>query len=529
MYTIVETKLTMDKRRVYMNWSRRSKQNEESNQLNRTLIFYTAIGGLISLSFLSISSFLLVMILFHGFVIFMLSMTLITDFSSVLLDTADNQIIMPLPVNSRTVFMARTVHILIYILQFLLSLSIIPVIVVFFKEGILTGAALIVTTLLTGLLAVFFTWLLYLLILRFSNEEKVKEIVTYFQVLMAIIFMGGYQLMPRLADSGIFNNFHLEIYMYFIPPVWMSATVDAVNKMHFSSSDIIMAALAFIVPAVLFWALVKYLAPSFSKRLSAINTDSSAIIDRNSLMKPKRNISNQLSNVFCKTTLEKSAFKIVWKISGRDKTFRLQFYPAMGYIVIFILVFIFKKGITFENIFSSLKSSKKFLLFIYMPFLLCSSSMLLSSYYDNFQAAWVYHSAPINKPGQLVTGSLKSLFIKYFMPVFLILFIFCFGIWGYKIIDDFILGIAINFLSLLIIAVFSAHYLPWSQQPSTQQKSGKFLTLILQSIIVGALVLLHYFIIGNALLIYLVTAIAMIASWFCLERLQNLSWTKISV
>ncbi len=344
MYTIVQTKLMMDKRRVYMNWKRRSQQDEESNQLTRILLFYTLIGGAMSMALISTSSFILALVLYNGFIIFMLSMTLITDFSSVLLDTADNQIILPLPVNSKTIFMARLIHILIYIFQFLLALSIISIIAVFIKYGLLTGAAMIVTTLLTCLLSVFFTWLLYLLILRFSNEEKVKEIVTYFQIVMAIIFMGGYQILPRIVDYGVFNNFHVHGYMYFIPPVWMASAVDAVNRMHFSSTDLIMTASAILIPAILFWILIKYLAPSFSKRLSAMNVDSSASGSKDALSAEKKDLSYRLSNFCCRTTIEKSAFKMVWKISGRDKTFRLQFYPTIGYMLILIFIIIFKKG-----------------------------------------------------------------------------------------------------------------------------------------------------------------------------------------
>ncbi|MDQ2718393.1 MAG: hypothetical protein M3Z26_01340 [Bacteroidota bacterium] len=164
-----------------------------------------------------------------------------------------------------------------------------------------------------------------------------------------------------------------------------------------------------------------------------------------------------------------------------------------------------------------------------MPFLLSSGSMMISSYYDNFQASWIYHSAPVINPGQLLTGSIKSLFVKYSIPTFLILFILSFEIWGVKIINDFVLGAAINFLCLLIISIFSSHYLPFSQQQSTQQKSGRFLILMLQAIVVGALVGLHYFIIGNILLIYLATVIAVIAAWLCLKKLQNISWDQISV
>ena len=62
-------------------------------------------------------------IIVHTYIIFMMAMTLVTDFATVLLDTTDNQVILPRPVSSKTLFMARLVHILLYLLQFTIALS----------------------------------------------------------------------------------------------------------------------------------------------------------------------------------------------------------------------------------------------------------------------------------------------------------------------------------------------------------------------------------------------------------------------
>ena len=70
------------------------------------------------------------MIVFYTYIMVMISMTLITDFSSILLDTSDNTIILPRPVDSRTLFAARLTHILLYLGQLGLGLTVIPAIVV---------------------------------------------------------------------------------------------------------------------------------------------------------------------------------------------------------------------------------------------------------------------------------------------------------------------------------------------------------------------------------------------------------------
>jgi hypothetical protein len=137
---IAETKVLMDRRRVYFNWRQR-QQKESSNPLLFTLIVY-AFMGFYAGGVLFISKSLIVgAIIIHSYILFMMTMTMITDFSSVLLDTTDNQIILPRPVNSKTLFVARLVHILVYLLQFTLALAIFPVIMLFIAYGFLVGIA----------------------------------------------------------------------------------------------------------------------------------------------------------------------------------------------------------------------------------------------------------------------------------------------------------------------------------------------------------------------------------------------------
>ena len=100
LFTIVELKLLMDTRRVYMSW-KQGQQKDNKNHLTTILLLYGLFGIFMGIAVYSFPNVVTAMILFHSYVIFMMAMTLITDFSSVLLDTTDNQIILPRPVNRR--------------------------------------------------------------------------------------------------------------------------------------------------------------------------------------------------------------------------------------------------------------------------------------------------------------------------------------------------------------------------------------------------------------------------------------------
>jgi len=534
MMTIVETKLTMDKRRVYMNWKQKQQKKENANHLNSVLFFYALMGLFVGMVLLAIPSLMLGMILVHTYVLFMMAMTLITDFSTVLLDTTDNQVILPKPISSKTLFMARLVHILIYLLQFTIAIAVLPLGVAFFKYGLLAGLVMMLTVLLTVLMAVFITYLLYLLIIRFSSESKVKDIVTYFQIFMTIIFTVGFQVLPRMINlSQLTQTFELHWYSYLLPPVWMATTIEAVANLQFDALHIGMIALAFIVPIFTFWFMNRYLAPSFAKKLAAMNNgdtekrEASKII----IQQEKKPLSSLFSNLVCPSPVEKSAFQITWKMTGRDKSFKLQFYPGLAYILVFIFIFVFKSGKDVATVWHGLSSSSSFLWFFYVPMMTVSSSIMIVAFNENYLASWIYHSMPIHKPGELVSGMVKSLFTKFFMPVFILVAGFCIYIWGTEVLDDALFALANNLFCFLIFANLSDHYLPFSRQPNTQQQSGKFLKAILQLIIVAITVGLHYLLIYTKLswLLWALTPVLAVACWLLIGRLQNLKWHQISI
>lgn len=529
MYSIVETKLMMDKRRVNMQWKQK-QQKENTNHLNRTLFFYALLGAFVGFMVVAIPSLIMSMTFLHSYLIFMMAMTLITDFSSVLLDTTDNQVILPRPVSSKTLFMARLLHILIYLLQFTIALSIGPLIGIIYTYGLLTGFVFLFTALLSILLAVFLTYFLYLAMLRFANEQKIKDIITGFQIVMTILFAVGFQILPRMIDfAALSDNFNFNWYYYLLPPFWMAYTLQAIHDFNFNGQHLLMMAMAFTLPAFLFWILNKYLAPGFAKKLEAMQTDSSPTIKTNNGNLHKKTISARLSALCCQGGEEKAGFEFTWKLTGREKSFKLQFYPSMSYLLVFLVIFFMKSDKSISVMWSELAASKSYVWFIYLPMFGVSGSILIVAFNENFSASWIFHSLPVVKPGAIITGSIKSLFVKFFLPVYLLAYMFSFYVWGWGITVDFIFGFLNNSLLFLTYALVLDHYLPFSRQPSTQQQTGKVLLVFMQLIIVAVLVGLHYLLIGKPIILYSLIPFLAAACWWLLHKLRNLPWNKIAV
>jgi ABC-2 type transport system permease protein len=532
MMAIVETKLVMDQRRTIVQFRQNRLQNENSNRMQIALLVYGLMGVFVGIVVFVLPSVLIAMTVVNTYIMGMMAMTLITDFSTVLLDTTDNQVLLPKPVDGKTLFMARLIHILIYIAQFTLVLSLIPVVCLIIKYSPIVGLLSIFSIVLIVLTAVFLSYLLYLLIITFSSERKVKDIITYLQIFAIMFFTLGVQIIPRMFNlAAIEAGFHLSTATYFLPPVWMAVVIDGIHAHTFQSLHAGMLALAIVFPLLSLWLMNKYLAPAFARKLAAISVDGSPGKATDKAKRESKPLSTFFSSFTCRSSLERGAFQFTWKVTGRDKTFKLKFYPSLGYILVYVFIFVFQQNGSLKHSMATLHESNSFLWFIYTPILVASSSITIISFSDNFQSAWIYYASPLQRPGEVLSGAVKALFVKFLLPVFTIMFIACLFIWGPAIIDDFLFGLISNYLSCFILALAADHTLPFSKQPTTEQGTGNFLLMMLQLVLVAALVCIHYLIIrfGFQWLLWMLTPLLLWLAIIATRKIQKLQWNKIAV
>jgi ABC-2 type transport system permease protein len=524
---IVSTKLIMDRRRKPATL-RQNKEKEGANNMLYALIMYSILGLFMGIMIFTIPSIMVVMIVLHSYFLFMLIMTMITDFSNVLLDTSDSLIILPKPISGKTLLVARTIHIIVYLSQLILALMIFPLVFTFIKYGILVGCAVIITILLTTAVGLFTSYILYGLVLRFTSEQKIKDIISYFQIFMTIFFAVGYQVIPRLINlKQISFDYHLSWYSYLLPPVWMASLLEALHSFNFDSIHILMIILALLVPVIAGFIVKKILAPYFSQSISRLNANN----DKSSVAEKKTGIgiSEKLSKFICNNDYEKAAFSKVWKITSREKNFRLQFYPGLAYIPVFIFIVFFKDINNAGQTWRNMNQGDMFVWLLYIGIFSITGGLMIIKYSENFSAAWVYQSAPITKPGEIISGTMKALLVKFFVPVYIIMAACTFFVWGIKVWDDVLLAFFSNILIFYIIALLSEHYLPFSQQQTAKDQAGRFVRVMLQMILITVLVGIHYIAIKLGWLVLALIPVIIIGLYFSMHRIKKLSWNEIKM
>ena len=106
---------------------------------------------------------------------------------------------------------------------------------------------------------------------------------------------------------------------------------------------------------------------------------------------------------------------------------------------------------------------------------------------------------------------------------------FCVYVWGVAVVDDFVFGLFDNILCFLLLSVLTDRYLPFSRQPSTQATTGRLVRTILQFVLIGLLVALHYVLTNHAWIMYALLPLVIGACVLLTRGLQRTPWNKIAI
>jgi ABC-2 type transport system permease protein len=481
---ILNTKLTADFRRtpsIYKT-SGKSKQRTFATQL----IVFVFLGLFISFGFFSIHDLLLNFTIAFTVFMVMIATALISEFTSVLFDPQDNLILLVRPISNRTLLLSRLLHIQFYVLYIALALSAAPAVVTFFKYGFLTSVFFISGTILSTWISLLITTLFYLSVSKVVSGERFKDIINYVQILLAIIVMGGYQFLPRMAEIKAFENYSMPIHewTYLLPPAWLAAWVQLSVPAGVTTKIILLS-----VPAIVFAIgggilVTKFLSGGFINILIQLS-EGEASTKKENLSKTRR--TNDLYRFFCISEYEKTGWKIIMSITSRDRKFKQAVYPVYGFMLVMIFAMLRPNFSDLSGWFQQLKMSDRYLMFLFFGFF-TNTSITQMRYTDTPEASWVYRALPITSPGHILSGAIKAMLIKFFIPVYSVLILSVTLIWGIHTLPLMLLGGIMIIITTLITIKIQNTSLPFTQPREMQQKGVNFLRAMLGFIIMGVVI-----------------------------------------
>ncbi|MEQ1624831.1 MAG: hypothetical protein ABL870_09080, partial [Sediminibacterium sp.] len=273
--SILKIKLAMDDRRASSFQQTRAQKNKKPIKLATlgTMLLTLMMGAFFLFSFFIGNDDVTKGTIYFSMYIFMLASTLISDFTSVLIDVRDNMIILPKPVSDKTFLLSRLLHIVIHISKLILPMTLPAMILIGTARGIGGVSSFAFLVLLATLFTIFLINALYIFILRVTTPERFKTIISYFQIFIAIAFYASYQLVPRLINKVALENYRVgdSIFIWLAPPYWFANAWNLLNNADFGIGAMISMLLSITVPIASIWVVIKYFAPNFNRKLSMIS------------------------------------------------------------------------------------------------------------------------------------------------------------------------------------------------------------------------------------------------------------------
>jgi hypothetical protein len=533
---ILSVKLLMDDRRpASIQYAQKKKTSKPVSGATWGTIIASAFLGLIFIfAFYVTDHSFTQFTIYFSFYIFILAATLITDFTSVLIDIRDNYIILPKPVSDQTVLLSRLLHIAIHCTKVILPLTLSGLITVGIKYGLIATLALFFLFLPATLFTIFLINAVYVLVLKLTTPEKFKNFIASFQIIFSIGIYASYQLVPRLMGSAFLDRYTIpkNLSSLLIPPCWFAGAWQFLTSpsgdLYFISTFII----SIIMPILSILIVIKYFAPSFNRKLAMISgSEQITIIKKSKKSYRPHAWVYRLASWVTKTRVEKAGFLQTWFITGRSRDFKMRIYPGFGYLVVFLFLSVFRtKKSHYTNI--DLNNTGSIILILSLIYFISFAIIqVLSqlSFSDKYKASWIYYTTPITTPGELISGSVKAAICKFYLPMALVISLAGVIFIGPSIIPNLLLGMSNQLLISFVIAYIGYREFPFSHIESTKRKGTTFIRGLVSMLIPFLLAYVHFLIFKFTVPILILLALSIIANWLIAGSIAQRSWKYFTI
>lgn len=418
---------------------------------------------------------------------FLLAVFLINDFSSILFDTKDQYIILPKPVSDSTFTAARILHMAVKLLNVAFAVSLPLLIYSGFEYGVLAVVALMFSLFLACLVALFAVSLFYLLALRWLPLSQIKKAIAYIQILLSLLVLAGYMVVPRLLKVDVLQSLTIaeEWWLWLLPAVWpvgwFELAVGGINSL-----TLVLLFLSLLFPVLAMFFVRFFLARGFIDKIFALGQ---AEVNVHEKKRTKGKWGKYLARILTKKGPEEAAFLHVWYVTGRSQKLKMQLYPTLVYVPLYFVFVFFMRGEegTLAERYVILMETGRYIVIFYLASISLFGVLQLITRSEAYKAAWLYYVAPIKKDGEVISGALKAVIIKYylsFMFLFAVVSVFMFGI---SVVNDVLLAASLGLILTIVLALFAIRDYPFSlPEKATNNRS------LLTGLVAGFMFLLAF-------------------------------------
>lgn len=322
--------------------------------------------------------------------IFLFFAGIVIDFTEVLIDTRDRDILLYKPVGEREINLARLISLIIYVVKLALIMFG-PALLVTILKRPQEVPILLVEVVMLSVSLVMFEYIFYYILFKIFKNLNIKSIITTVQVLIFVVLMIGFQVFGHIVDKEMaIKIFSSEAFKYLFIPMWFTGPFELLYG-NFETINIIYTALL-----IIFFIGLIAINTAISKDFEEILSKKDKVI-----INKKSSFLQRLTNkFFAKNDMEKAGVNMVFWMKGSDEKLKFQLGSLSLMIVVYPLIFyfaIFKKG-SDPMAETALKDHARFVTLInYMSAMMAMSIWQILNYATNYKASIIH----------LITGNLR--------------------------------------------------------------------------------------------------------------------------
>ena len=489
---MLRLKLIMDSRRVSPALQNNGKKigKEPKRSMILTCLVYMGLGIFIASMQVMPNMFGANTISF-AMLIFMLFSVYISEYSAVLLDTTEKSFYGALPIGKNEISTAKNIHIAYYIGTIAASMMLPSVVVGFISKGILYGLAFTLVSIVIVVVCLHLAGVIYYLLLKVFSGEKLKDILSGFQIFMTIAIILSYQIVPRVVSIAGFSKGQITFSpVYFLlPSAWFSAILESLFGAGGEWYIYVLAGIT--VPAVILLEVLykKKVMPEFEGELDKLTETAK----ENKSLSP---FSKLMCKLLSKDEQENAFMKLVLIQVSRNRDMKLKLYPQLANVFILPIIMVLpqitgEKG--FTGFIENLRQGRWGLALLYFTGLTSASIYMIIGQTENPESIMFYQILPIENLSKCIRAGIKVVLFRYLTPIFVALSALLLGVYGFGVIPDLVIAyLSFIFVTGFIIRI-SAWVLPFSYESDAASAGNNLLMFFISLFVFAVLGWIHIF------------------------------------
>jgi hypothetical protein len=400
-----------------------------------------------------------------------IAVTILLEFSHLILSPEDFPILAPHPVNSRTFFAAKFLHLIIYVTATVAALGLLPAVIsAFVYRNALLFPLMFLASWACGIATALFFALFYTFMLRVANRERMHRYLGYLQFLMTFVIYGGYMFLPELGGKilGLSKSGFDFTFLYFLPPGWFAALPALVSGPITAST--IWAAIAGVASLVaLYFVANSRLSIEYAQTLSET-------VEQQQSQSETRKLTGVTARIV--RLLASSEDRVVWQLMRKQFKYDNRYKMSMLVAIPLTLLYFYmglKNGEVLADPFASVEVLAElhstwmvYFVLAIIPYMV----VINTSFSTSYQAAWIYYTSPADRT-RIVQASHRFAIIFFCIPY--LIFMGSLMVYFFGNVLHAVLHCVVLFLLLVALvgalALISPRF-PFSQPMKSGQRTG---------------------------------------------------------